>query len=95
MDEPETLTRSLKAGDVVLLENLRFESGEETDDQQFAKLSMIGDFYINDAFGLVHQAHASVHAGQNCFVSEDATKTLKSLLAGFLIEKETAALICR
>ena len=53
MDEPETLTRSLKAGDVVLLENLRFESGEETDDQQFAqKLSMIGDFYVNDALDL-------------------------------------------
>ena len=63
MDEPETLTRSLKAGDVVLLENLRFESGEEADDQQFAQnLSMIGDFYVNDAFGLVHRAHASVHA---------------------------------
>ena len=91
MDEPETLTRSLKAGDVVLLENLRFESGEETDDQQFAqKLSMIGDFYVNDAFGLVHRAHASVHALAKLFVSEDATKN--RAFAGFLIEKETAAL---
>ena len=91
MDEPETLTRSLKAGDIVLLENLRFESDEEADSQQFAqKLSMIGDFYVNDAFGLVHRAHASVHALAKLYSSEDPTKN--RAFAGFLIEKETAAL---
>jgi phosphoglycerate kinase len=91
MDEPETLTRSLKSGDVVLLENLRFESGEESDDQRFAqKLSMIGDFYVNDAFGLVHRAHASVHALAKHFSSKDASNN--RAFAGFLIEKETAAL---
>ena len=91
MDEPETLTRSLKAGDVVLLENLRFEAGEETDDQRFAqKLSIIGDFYVNDAFGLVHRAHASVHALAEIFASDDPTNN--KAFAGFLIEKETAAL---
>ena len=91
MDEPETLTRSLKAGDIVLLENLRFEAGEETDDQRFAqKLSMIGDFYVNDAFGLVHRAHASVHALAKIFASSDSGSN--KAFAGFLIEKETAAL---
>ena len=91
MDEPETLTRSLKAGDIVLLENLRFEAGEETDDQRFAqKPSMIGDFYVNDAFGLVHRAHASVHAlGKDICQQRLSNKAF----AGFLIEKETAALM--
>ena len=91
IDEPETLTRSLKAGDIVLLENLRFEAGEEMDDQRFAqKLSMIGDFYVNDAFGLVHRAHASVHALAKLFAKKD--EATNRAFAGFLIEKETAAL---
>lgn len=56
----EELSSSLQPGEVLLLENLRYHSGEEGGDQDFAKeLSKHGDFYINDAFGTAHRAHAS------------------------------------
>ena len=48
---------------VVLLENLRFDPGEEADDPAFAgRLAELADAYVDDAFGAVHRAHASVHA---------------------------------
>jgi len=51
----------MKPSEVVLLENLRFYKGEEENDPEFAKnLSRLGDFYINDAFGCSHRAHASI-----------------------------------
>src|SRR5207237_5651423 len=51
---------SLHDGDVGMLENLRFEPGEEADDPSFAKrLASLGDVYVNDAFGTAHRAHAS------------------------------------
>lgn len=51
---------SLKAGSVLLLENLRFHKEEEAGDETFAKeLSKLGDVYVNDAFGTAHRAHAS------------------------------------
>ncbi len=50
-------------GDVIMLENLRFHSGEETDDPDFARaISDYGDLYVNDAFSVSHRAHASVSA---------------------------------
>ena len=50
----------LKAGEVLLLENLRFYPGEEKGDEEFAsKLAQWGDIYVNDAFGTAHRAHAS------------------------------------
>jgi phosphoglycerate kinase len=56
----ETAASNLLPGEVLLLENLRFYKEEEQGDSDFAKkLSMLGDIYINDAFGTAHRAHAS------------------------------------
>lgn len=54
------LSASLKSGEVLLLENLRFYKEEEKGDTEFAKkLAALGDMYVNDAFGTAHRAHAS------------------------------------
>ena len=59
-DEAYKLSASLKPGEVLLLENLRFYKEEEKGDITFAeKLSKHGDIYVNDAFGTAHRAHAS------------------------------------
>jgi len=73
---------SLKAGDVLLLENLRYEAGETSDDETFAKaLAEYADIYINDAFGACHRKHASIHAITRFFDKEHKA-------AGFLMGKE-------
>lgn len=55
------IINSMKEGDVVLLENLRHEKGEEANDPSFARsLAALGDIYVNDAFAVSHRAHASV-----------------------------------
>lgn len=75
----EGLVGKMKDGDVLLLENLRFHPEEEKNDEGFAKkLSELADFFVNDAFGAAHRAHAST-AG--------ITKFLPSA-AGFLMKKE-------
>jgi len=62
-DDAKEKASKLQDGQILLLENLRFEEGETKDDENFAKkLSEFGKFYINDAFGVSHRAHASVHA---------------------------------
>jgi phosphoglycerate kinase len=59
--EVEAAVSDMKGGDVVLLENLRFDPGEKANDPQFAEqLSRLADIYVNDAFGVCHRAHASV-----------------------------------
>ena len=59
-DEARSKAGNLKAGEVLLLENLRFYKQEEKGDVAFAeKLSKLGDIYVNDAFGTAHRAHAS------------------------------------
>ncbi|HAK06905.1 MAG TPA: phosphoglycerate kinase, partial [Spartobacteria bacterium] len=66
--------------DVALLENLRFQAGEEANDPKFAEaLAKLGDVYVNDAFGAAHRAHAST-AGITKFIAQSAM--------GFLMEKE-------
>jgi triosephosphate isomerase len=69
-----------KGGAVTLLENVRFDPGEEKNDDALAKkLAAYGDVYVNDAFGTAHRAHAST-AG--------VTRYFKQSACGFLIEKE-------
>ncbi|QCT94224.1 phosphoglycerate kinase [Caminibacter mediatlanticus TB-2] len=73
---------NLKDGEVLLLENVRFDSRETKNDEGFAKeLSEFGDFYINDAFGVSHRAHASVEA-----ITRFYNECHKA--AGFLLLKE-------
>jgi phosphoglycerate kinase len=73
---------ALKSGEVLLLENLRFEPGETKNDEAFAsKLADMAEIYINDAFGVSHRAHASVEAITRFF--DDTHKA-----AGFLLSKE-------
>lgn len=58
--EAESMSANLQPGEVLLLENLRYHKGEEEGNEDFAKeLSKHGDFYVNDAFGTAHRAHAS------------------------------------
>jgi phosphoglycerate kinase len=59
-EEAETVVEGLKPGQIALLENLRFHSGEEANDPDFVKaLAILGDIYVNDAFSAAHRAHAS------------------------------------
>jgi len=58
--EAEEAVSRLKDGEILLLENLRFNPGEEANDPEFAAaLALLGDIYVNDAFGAAHRAHAS------------------------------------
>ncbi len=82
--EAEKAVASLAAGEVLLLENLRFHPGEEENDPEFARgLARLADAYVDDAFGAAHRAHASV-VGVPAVVSEKA--------AGLLMEKEVREL---
>jgi phosphoglycerate kinase len=78
-DDVKTMAEGLGPGDVLLLENVRFESGETENDPQLAgALADLADLYVNDAFGAAHRAHAS-------------TAGVASLLpgyAGLLLERE-------
>ena len=83
-ESPKKVIHDLRAGQVCLLENLRFHPEEEKDDETFAKaLAELADIYVDDAFGAVHRAHASVHA---------MAKLFRDRGCGFLLEKEIAAL---
>lgn len=78
--EAEELSTRLESGQTLLLENLRFHPEEEANDESFARaLAKLADYYVNDAFGSAHRAHAST-AGITKFVPKSA--------AGFLMQKE-------
>ena len=73
---------ALESGEVLVLENLRYEAGETKNDIAFAKeLASMADVYINDAFGACHRAHASIDAMARLFDADHRG-------AGFLLNKE-------
>jgi phosphoglycerate kinase len=79
-DEAIKATNDAKPGEVVLLENTRFLGGEEKNDERLSRaLAMLGDVYVNDAFGAAHRAHAS---------TEGVARELHPAVAGLLMEKE-------
>lgn len=81
--EAEAAAQALQAGQVLLLENTRFDPREESNDPAMAEeLAKLGDIYVNDAFGAAHRAHAS---------TEGLAKFLPAV-AGFLMEAELSAL---
>jgi phosphoglycerate kinase len=83
-DAAVPFTRRMTRGSVALGENTRFYPGEETNDAELARrFAALGDFYVNDAFGSAHRAHAS---------TEGVAHLLKPAVAGFLMEKELAFL---
>ncbi len=83
-DSAKKVVQDLRPGQICLLENLRFHSEEEKDDDGFARqLAELCDVYVNDAFGSSHRAHASVHA---------LPRLMHDRGCGFLIEKEIRAL---
>jgi len=81
-DDAMSKAAALKEGEVLLLENLRFEAGETKNDPVLAeKLASMAKFYVNDAFGVSHRAHASVEGITHFFDNEHKA-------AGFLLERE-------
>jgi phosphoglycerate kinase len=83
-DAAKKVVYDLRGGSVCLLENLRFHPEEEKDDDGFCReLAELADVYVDDAFGAVHRAHASVHG---------LAKLYRDRGCGFLLEKEIAAL---
>lgn len=78
--EAQMIVDSLKVGEVLLLENVRFHAGEEANSEDFAReLASYADIFVNDAFGTAHRAHAS---------TVGVTKFVKQAAAGLLMQKE-------
>jgi phosphoglycerate kinase len=78
--EADEMAGKLEKGQTLLLENLRFHAEEEANDEAFSKkLAKLADFYVNDAFGTAHRAHAS---------TVGMTKFMQKSAAGLLMEKE-------
>jgi phosphoglycerate kinase len=82
--EVETLAEGLQPGEVLLLENVRYEPGETANDEGFARaLGALADVYVDDAFGAAHRAHAS---------TEGVTHHVAAAAAGSLLEREVTTL---
>ena len=78
-ESAKALTANMNAGDIVLLENVRFEAGEEKNDKELSKqFASLAEVYVNDAFGSAHRAHSST-AGVAAYLPA---------VSGFLMEKE-------
>jgi phosphoglycerate kinase len=83
-EEVQKQIGQMKEGEIVLLENLRFHSEEEKNEEAFSRaLASLCDVYVNDAFGAAHRAHAS---------TEGMTRFVKIVAAGFLMMKEIESL---
>lgn len=81
--EAEEAVGRMVDGEVLMLENVRFNAGEKADDPAFAKqLCALGDLYVNDAFGAAHRAHASTEGVAHCLPG----------VAGFLLQREVETL---
>jgi len=79
----QELTNNMQNGEIVLLENVRFEAGEEKNDEELSKnLASMAEIYVNDAFGTAHRAHSST----------TGVASYLPAVSGFLIEKELAFL---
>ncbi len=79
-DEAVATTKRLARGAIALAENTRFYPGEESNDPAFSeRLSLLGDLYVNDAFGTAHRAHAS---------TQGVARLLQPAMAGFLMQRE-------
>ena len=79
-EEVKAIVNSMKEGDIVLLENLRFHREEEENDPKFAKeLASLGDIYVIDAFGTCHRKHASMYGIKDY---------IQPVVMGFLLERE-------
>lgn len=82
--EVEAAAQGLNQGEVLLLENSRYEPGETANDPALAEqLGALADYYVNDAFGAAHRAHAT---------TEGVTHHVKRAVAGLLLEREVATL---
>ncbi len=83
-DQVLAFARNLGPGDILVLENVRYEPGETTNDPEVAAgLAELADVYVNDAFGAAHRAHAS---------TEGVARLIPEHAAGLLLEKEVATL---
>jgi phosphoglycerate kinase len=83
-EKAEKAVAALKAGDVLLLENVRYYNEEEANDPAFAaKLAALGDVYVNDAFGAAHRAHASTEGAARIIAQRGG-----KCAAGLLMERE-------
>ena len=90
--EAQTAAASLEPGEVLLLENLRFHAGEEANDPEFARsLASLADAYVDDAFGALHRAHASI-VGVPRVLAGRAEGGTALTGAGLLLEKEVREL---
>ena len=86
--EFEACVKSLKAGDVLLVQNTRYEKGEEKNDPELSKdWAKVADAYVMDAFGSAHRAHASTYGIPELLKAEG-----KPVACGYLVEKEIANL---
>jgi phosphoglycerate kinase len=83
-DDVRAFTENLARGDILMLENVRYEPGETKNDPELARdLAALADVYVNDAFGAAHRAHAS---------TEGVARLVDEHAAGLLLEREVTTL---